>query len=222
MKGFLKTSIGKKLFMSLTGIFLVLFLLVHAGCNFAMLIGADAYNLVCHFMTNPVIKVIEPILGLGFLLHICYALILSVQNRKARGNNRYAVVDQSKSSKWASRNMLLLGLILFCILVLHLATVWAKVKGLVGELPVISIDGVEMENVYDHVVAQFQTWQAFVYVVLAIALWVHLNHGFWSAFQTIGLSNDLWRKRLEVIGNIYSTIVCLIFAIIPLYFFFIG
>ena len=110
MSNFISSSIGKKVVMSLSGLFLVMFLCVHLGINMLLLFDntGELFNLGCHFMTNPVIKVIEPILALGFIIHIAWASMLTIQNRKARPV-KYAVRNQKGNCTWSSRNMYVLG-----------------------------------------------------------------------------------------------------------------
>lgn len=209
MKGFFKSSIGKKLLMSITGLFLITFLLVHLTANMFLFGGKEAYNTAVEFMdTNPLIQLMQPILALGFLVHIIYSVIISIQNLKARGNDRYAKVDQSQSSTWASRNMLLLGIFVGSFLTLHLTDFFIPMKTS------------EIHDAYTLVVKRFDLWYISIpYVIGIIALGLHLHHAFWSAFQTIGLSNDIWKKRLTVLGDIYAVVVAVGYSIIALYFF---
>ena len=108
MSNFLTTSIGKKVIMSLSGLFLILFLCIHLSVNLLLLVGPDAFNAGCEFMELPFIKVIEPILALGFIIHIVWASILTIQNQKARPQ-KYALRKQSQNCTWPSRNMYILG-----------------------------------------------------------------------------------------------------------------
>lgn len=220
MKGFLSSSIGKKLIMSLSGLFLITFLLVHLGLNLTMLIDTkgEVYNLAAHFMdSNPLMKVMQPVLALGFLVHIVYGLIVQLNNWKARGNDKYASVNQKESSTWASRNMIWLGIFVLAFLVIHMVNFFAKLK--FGGAPEIEIDGVQMHDTFLLVAGLFETWwYDIIYIVGFIALGLHLHHAFWSAFQTIGWNNKIWRKRLQVIGDIYTIIIVVGFSIIPLYF----
>ena len=131
MSGLFCSSIGRKLLMSLSGLFLITFLLVHLSINALLLVpdGGRLFNAGAHFMaTNPAIKIMEPILGLGFLVHIIYGVILTIQNRKARGNDRYDSGNNTHSVSWASQNMLVLGITVFAFLVVHLANFWVKMK----------------------------------------------------------------------------------------------
>jgi succinate dehydrogenase / fumarate reductase, cytochrome b subunit len=208
MKGFLKSSIGKKLLMSLSGLFLVIFLLVHLTVNIFLFFGQEAYNAACEFMENPAIRIIEPILAAGFLVHIIYSLILTIQNRMARGNDRYAKVDQSKSSTWVSRNMFILGIMIFCFLAVHLLDFFLPWR--TSEIE---------PDPYITVTERFKIWYiSLLYIIGFIALGLHLHHAFWSAIQTLGLNNEKWRKRWTVAGDIYAIVVSAGFALITLFF----
>ncbi len=222
MAGFLNSSIGKKFLMSISGLFLILFVGVHAMLNSLLLVGPDAYNMAAHFMaTNVLIKIMEPILALGFIIHIVYAFILEISNYFKRGPARYKMAVRRHQSTWSSRNMIWLGIIIFVFLAVHLANFFWKVK--FGQVPETTVNGIKMHDTYTLVVSLFQSnlWIDLLYVLGAIALGFHLHHAFWSAFQTLGWSNEKWRKIWSTIGDIYAVIIALAFGIIPLYFYFI-
>ncbi len=224
MSSFLKSSIGQKFLMSISGLFLITFLLVHLFANLALLFGENAYNIVVHFMdTNPIIQIMQPMLTLGFLVHIIYASILTLQNQKATPN-KYSKVNQKESSTWTSRNMYVLGTFVLVFLVIHIINFFWKMK-ISGDtlLAEVSVDGVMMHNSYALVAGLFTAGTlgivyCLLYIVGVVALGLHLNHAFWSAFQTLGLSNDLWKKRLKVLGSLYAVFIAAGFSIIPLYF----
>ncbi len=221
--------------MSLSGLFLILFLLIHLTINsFLVLDGVfgfeetgQMFNAGAHFMgTFPLIKVIEPILGLGFLIHIAYSLLLTLQNRKARGNVRYASGDKTKDVTWASKNMLPLGIALLAFLAVHLINFWVKIKitGEVGhaQFPYLGTRMVHGEDAYTLVNTAFQNiWLVLCYVLGSIALAFHLSHGFWSAFQTIGWNNQIWFSRLKIVGNTVAWLIGLSFAAIALIQYFL-
>ncbi len=222
MAGFLSSSIGKKFLMSISGLFLILFVGVHATLNHLLLFGSDIYNEAAHFMaTNPIIKIIEPILALGFVVHIVYAFILEVSNYFKRGTNRYAKEERKHQSTWSSRNMIWLGIIILVFLITHLANFYWKIK-VTGQIPETVVNGVKMHDTYTLVTSLFKASLAIdiLYVIGAIALGLHLHHAFWSAFQTLGWSNEKWRKRLSIIGDIYAVLITFAFGIIPIYFYF--
>lgn len=208
----INSSVGKKVVMSVTGLFLILFLTFHALMNAVAIFSLDAYEAVCEFLgANWYALLGTAILAGGFVLHICFAFWLTLQNRKARGNDRYAVSARPKTVEWASQNMLVLGLIVVCFMVLHLVQLWAKMQlpEVMGDLPLGGREALE---------ATFgQLWTAPVYLIGFVALWFHITHGFWSALQTIGTANDLWIARWKCIGWWWATIVMSLFAVEALY-----
>ncbi len=218
MSSFFKASVGKKFLVSISGLFLISFLAVHLSTNLLLLSGQEAYNMAAHFMgTNPAIKVIEPILGIGFILHILYTAILTITNQNSRPQ-KYFVVDQSKTSSWPSRNMFVLGSLIFIFLVLHLSNFWFKMK--FGEMEYIDYGGTFVQDSYSLVTGKFVIWwYVLLYVAGAVFLGLHLLHGFHSAFQTLGLNNKIWRRRLTILGAIYSFFIAAGFSVIPIYFF---
>jgi succinate dehydrogenase / fumarate reductase cytochrome b subunit len=223
MSNFLTSSIGKKFFMSITGFFLMSFLVVHLSMNMLLIFddSGELFNKGAHFMgTNPIIKIVEPVLAIGFILHILYGIYTWFGNFTARPV-KYQKVNQSKASTWASRNMIILGALISIFLVLHLMNFWWKIK-FAGDpsLAPLMVGGVEMENAYALVSGLFKTSLVYdlLYIAGAVFLGLHLTHGFWSAFQTIGWSNDIWRKRIEVVATVYAYIIAIGFSIIPLYF----
>lgn len=220
MSNFLTASIGRKFIMSISGIFLLMFICVHLGINLLLLFddSGELFNLGAHFMaTNPLIKIMEPVLGLGFVVHIIWSFLISLQNYKARPVG-YDKSNAGYSSTWASRNMLVLGSLVLVFLVMHIIQFFIPVK--TGGLESVIIDGVEMHNTYLLVSELFKSSVLFciLYMIGGGLLGFHLGHGFWSAFQTIGMSNKYWLKRLQFIGKIYAIVVAVGFAIIPLYF----
>lgn len=217
MSNFFKASVGKKFIVSLSGLFLITFLIVHLTVNIFLLFGSEAYNNAAHFMaTNPIIRIMEPMLAVGFLLHILYAIVLTIANQRTRPEN-YQMIDQSESSSWPSRNMFILGGLVLAFLALHLSGFWFKMK--FGEMDYVDYAGVAMQDAYSLVSAKFAIWwYDIIYIAGAIFLGLHLLHGFQSAFQTVGMNNQVWRKRWIFLGTIYSLVIMIGFSIIPLYF----
>ena len=189
------SSVGRKVLMSVTGLFLVLFVTFHALMNAVALISFDAYDAICEFLGANWYAVLGTlILAGGFAIHIIYAFILTFQNRKARGNNRYDVTSRPKSVEWASQNMLVLGIIVLGVMVLHLTHFWAKMQ-----LPELMGDHVMNGKFYLKAIFS-QLWVLPVYLIWFVALWFHISHGFWSAFQTLGTANDKWIPRWQCIS----------------------
>lgn len=223
MSNFLSSSIGKKVIMSLSGLFLIAFLCVHLALNLLLILdnSGEWFNIGAHFMaTNPLIKIVEPILALGFIIHMIWAAILTLQNMKARPV-AYDVRSQSGNCEWASRNMFILGGLVLIFLCVHLFNFWWKIK-FAGSplLAPVMIGGTEMENTYALVSSLFNESIVYclIYILGAIFLGLHLTHGFWSAFQSIGFCNQIWRKRLECLAKIFAVVIAVGFCIIPLYF----
>jgi len=222
MGNIFSSSIGKKLVMSISGLFLITFLSLHLFLNSLLLVSADAFNFAANFMsTNPLIRIMEPVLALGFIIHIVYATMLTLSNQAARPLG-YKNVDQSKASTWSSRNMYVLGFALLSFLVMHVANFFWKIK--FGEVPSVMVDGVEMHDTYALVTSLFLTykWINGVYLAGALALGFHLSHGFWSAFQTIGWNSSVWMKRLQVISYLFAILIAGGYSCISLYFWFVA
>ena len=215
------SSLGRKLVMSISGCFLVLFLLFHMAMNVVALISGDAYNMICGFLgANWYALVGTAVLALGVLVHFVYAFILTWQNRKARGNVRYAVTVTEKGVDWESKNMLLLGVIVILGLLLHMTHFWSKMMlvELMGEhtnaLGLSPTDGAAL------IQFTFSKWYNVVlYLVWFAALWLHLNHGVWSMFQTAGFANDTWLPRLKCVAKLVSGLIFLGFAVVAVVFY---
>lgn len=219
MNWIFSSSIGKKLIMSITGLFLMVFLLVHLTVNLMLLVGdGKMFNHAAHFMaTNPVIKIVEPILAIGFIIHILYASIITLMNRSKRPIG-YIASNSNGVTTWASKNMYILGGTIFIFLVIHSVNFFWKIK--FGEVPTITYNNVEMDNAYQLVSGLFISywWYDIIYIAGAILLGFHLSHGFWAAFQTLGWNNKIWITRLETIAYIYAIVIAAGFSIIPLFF----
>ena len=215
------SSIGRKVVMSVTGIALILFLTFHGCMNVVALFSEEGYNMICEFLGANWYAVVAT-LGLAALavLHIVYAFILTAQNRTARGESRYEVATEVKAGKveWASKNMLVLGLIICIGLLIHLWNFWYNMMfaELVGAMPAISpTDGFGwIKETFSNPVF------VVIYIVWLVAIWFHLSHGFWSAMQTLGVSGKIWLKRWMCIGNIYVTVLMLMFLVVVLAFAF--
>ena len=207
------SSVGRKVVMSVTGLFLILFLTFHALMNLVGVINLKWYDAVCEFLGANWYAVLGTlILAGGFAIHIIYAFWLTLQNRKARGNNRYDVTSKPKEVEWASQNMLVLGIIVCCFMILHLAQFWAKMQ-----LP--ELMGDHVMNGTSYLQATFShLWVLPVYLIGFAALWFHISHGFWSAFQTLGTANDKWIPRWQCISKWWASIVFILFAVEACYF----
>lgn len=211
------SPIGRKVVMSLTGICLILFLTFHCGMNVVAFFSGESYNMVCEFLGSNWYAVAGTVvLAALAVIHIVYAFILTAQNRRARGNERYEVTASYKTVSWASQNMLVLGLIILIGLVLHLYNFWGHM--MFAELANVQVahdpaDGFAwIQDTFSNPVFSV------LYLIWIAALWFHLSHGFWSAFQTLGINGKIWLKRWQVIGCVYVTILMGVFAFLVLAF----
>lgn len=211
------SSIGRKVVMSLSGIALILFLTFHMSMNMVALFSGEAYNAVCEMLGANWYALVATA-GLAFLVavHIVYAFILTMQNRRARGGVRYAVTSRPSSVEWASQNMLALGIVVVLGLLLHMFNFWynmmfAEVFHL--STPFLPSDG------FAYIRATFANpLYVVLYVIWLLALWFHLTHGFWSAMQSIGLNGKVWFARWKKIGMIYVTLLMLGFLAVVVAF----
>ncbi|MFH1321054.1 MAG: succinate dehydrogenase cytochrome b subunit [Bacteroidota bacterium] len=215
MNNFIFSSIGKKLIMSITGIFLIFFLLVHLCLNLLLLIGnGEVFEEAAHFMaTNPAMKIMEYALAIGFILHIIYSGYLTLLNYLARPV-KYKMINRGETSSWSSRNMGITGVMVLIFLVIHLINYLYKIK---------FTDLIESGQItkYELVIGLYKPeyWYfVVIYIVSFILLGLHLNHSLQSSFQTLGWNNKIWGPRLKNISSIYALIIAVGFSIIPLYF----
>ncbi len=216
MVNFLCSSIGKKLIMSLSGLFLLIFLLLHLALNLAALISPDVYRFVCEFMnTNPLVQAMVPVLAGGFVIHILFSIFVEFKNWTGRPREmRYAVANKSKATSWASKNMFVLGVIVVLFLLLHLVNFWSHMQ-------LASWIGGEEKDPYELVVKTFQCpCYCVLYIIWFAAIAYHVSHGVWSAFQSIGLNNSKWIPRLQWLAKLYAIVVFLGFTLVPLCFLF--
>ena len=215
----INSSIGRKVVMSVTGVALILFLTFHCCMNIVALFSGEAYNMICELLGANWYAVVATI-GLAALavIHIVYAFILTIQNRRARGNERYEVTNTPDKVEWASQNMLVLGLIILLGLLLHLFNFWYNM--MFAEL-------LEMDTLHspgDGFAWIVETFSNPIYVVLyvvwLVAIWFHLSHGFWSAMHTLGWNGKIWFNRWRTIGIVYVTLLMLGFLVVVLAFAF--
>ncbi|MBQ5705690.1 MAG: succinate dehydrogenase/fumarate reductase cytochrome b subunit [Bacteroidaceae bacterium] len=219
----LNSSVGKKVIMSVSGIALVLFLLFHMSMNLVAIFSGEAYNMICEFLgANWYALVATAGLAALVIVHFVYAIILTLQNKKARGGQAYAYTAKPKEVEWASQNMFVLGVIVILGMGLHLYNFWAEMQ----LVEVMHMLGANVDATYaaDGVYHIKQTFSCPVYTVIylvwLVALWFHLTHGFWSALQTLGWNNQVWFERWRCIGNVIVTIIVAGFAAVALIYAF--
>ena len=204
------SSVGRKFVMAITGAVLVLFVTFHCCMNSIAICWPAAYNSLCEFLgANWYALIASVALALFILIHIVYAVILTLQNRKARGNVRYAISKRPKTVEWSSKNMLVLGIIILAFLVVHMIQFWAKmqlqeIRGVHDVLPPAA-GTLFLQEAFSLV------YTPIVYIIGFVALWFHLNHGIWSMFQSTGWDNTAWIARLKKVAVWWSSLVVFLF-----------
>ena len=222
MSNIFTSSIGKKLLMSLMGLFLISFLVVHLGINLLLIFSDsnESFNKAAHFMgTNKVVKVMEIILFGGFILHMIFGIMLSIKNMISRPVG-YKVANNEQSS-FFSKYMFHTSIVITIFLVLHLFDFYIKAK-FIGDVADVIYDGKHYHDLGTLVYQRFQMLGVVVFYILALlGLGFHLHHGFQSAFQTLGLNHPVYTPIIKAIGTIYSIVVSVGFMAIPvaIYFF---
>jgi succinate dehydrogenase / fumarate reductase cytochrome b subunit len=214
----INSSIGRKFVMSVTGTALVLFLLFHGAMNLVAIISPEGYNAICAFLGANWYAVVAS-MGLAALVgvHFVYATILTFQNYRARGHERYAVSKSQSEVEFSSRNMFILGLTVVGFIVLHLYNFWFKMQ--FAELTGIKTGAFDPQNGAEYVKALFSNpAYCALYLVWLAAIWFHLTHGIWSALQTFGLNNNTWMKRIKFVSYVVATFVVLMFAAVVVFY----
>ena len=222
MSNIFTSSIGKKLIMSLAGLFLILFLIVHLGINISLIIceSREYFNIAAHFMSsNVIIKIFEIVLFGGFILHMLYGMVLQIQNWLARPK-RYRIDNYSQTS-FFSKFMIHTALIITVFLVLHLLDFFIKSK-FADNVAEVVYNGKEYQDLGFLVIQRFKIgWVVIIYVVALLFLGFHLHHGFQSAFQTMGINHKTYSPVIKVIGLIYTLVITIGFISIPVYVYFL-
>ncbi len=207
--------------MSLTGLFLISFLFVHLIGNLQLLAndGGESFNTYAYFMTqNPLIKTISYGLYFFIVLHAIQGLMIAAKNRSAKGY-KYSKKTKENAS-WSSKNMAMLGILILAFICIHMGDFWFKMK--FGSLPMKTYAGFENEvtDLYGRVMVAFQEWYiVLIYLIGLLALYFHLAHGFQSAFHTLGLNHKKYTPIIKGLGTVFSLVVSVGFAIIPIYIY---
>lgn len=207
--------------MSLAGLFLIVFLIVHLGINLLVLLESpEAFNRAAHFMgTNVIVKIMEIVLFGGLLLHMLYACIVTIQNWIARPRG-YKKANYSQTSVF-SKYMFHTAVVLTIFLVLHLLDFYIKSE-FFGELEEVNYDGKIVHNLASLVIARFQIkWVVWVYLIALLGLGFHLHHGFQSAFQTLGINHPVYTPVIKTAGVIYTVLITGGFMSIPILVFYL-
>ncbi|NCF57530.1 MAG: succinate dehydrogenase [Bacteroidetes bacterium] len=216
-RGLFGSSLARKYWMALTGLFLSSFLIIHLIGNLPILFGdQEAFNLYAAFMTSfPPIKAVSYLLYGSILLHAIDGIFLMRQNKVARPE-AYVSYNGKANATWASRNMGLLGIFTLLFLIIHMRSFWYEMH--FGHVPTMDIEGAQVKDLYTMTIEAFhQLWYVILYVVCMIMLGFHLSHGMSSAFQTLGLNHPKYTPAIEKAGRYFAWIMALGFAIIPAY-----
>lgn len=210
--GIFSTSVGKKIIMSITGIFLMIFLVIHLFGNMFLYVGEEAFNLYVKNLDKikPIIRFIEVVLLFGFIYHIYNGIVLTIKNFASSGFKRYEVKETAPEVSWTSRSMYISAAVILFFLVVHLSHFWYNFN-------LVDIN----EDYYNFVTNSFKVWwYSALYVASVLFLGFHLYHGFESAFQTLGLNHKKYTPIIVALGKAYAIIIAGGFASIPIYFYF--
>lgn len=226
--GFLNSSIGRKVIMSISGLALILFIIFHGSMNLVLVFSEEAYNSICRFLGANWYALIGS-MGLALLVavHFVYGLYLTHTNWKARGQERYSVRKRNENVSWESENMLLLGSVIFGFLILHLYNFWFRMQ-------LAEITGGATAGAFDPHDGASYVRELFgampdsnhllgllyclLYLLWIVAIFLHLNHGVWSSLHTLGIDNSKWQKRLKIIGSCVAATAVLPFATVIIYY----
>lgn len=216
----ISSTLGRKLIMALSGLFLVIFLIGHVSGNLLLFKGdgGQAYNFYAEFMTtSPMIQVLRILTAISFILHIIYSIILTRINKKARPIE-YQVKEPSENSGFSARNMGILGSIILIFLLVHLRAFLYEMK--FGDIDYVDYGDLgKVKDLYSVVAYTFSNvYYSSFYVLMMVVLGFHLWHGFKSAFQTLGINHKKYTPFIEKVGYGFSIIVPALFALMPLYF----
>ena len=216
MAGLFKTSVARKVAMALSALFLILFLIIHLAVNLTSVISENTFNELSHFMgTNPLIQfAMQPVLLAGVIFHFVMGFVLEIQNKRARGSEKYYAYNGGANSSWMSRNMIITGVMILMFLGLHLWDFW------VGEMnyKYIQFNEPNPTRYYHELIEKFhEPLRVGMYVLCFVFLCLHLLHGFQSAFQSMGWKDDARKKLISQVGNWYSYIICGGFIFIALF-----
>ena len=214
MSGLIKSSIARKVVMALSGLFLVIFLVLHVTINLASVISPDFFNEASHFMGyNPIVQfLMQPILIIGVIVHFVMGFVLEIQNKKAR-SVRYVKFKGSANAPWVSRNMIYSGLVVLAFLGLHFYDFWVHEM----TYKYVEVLPADPTRYYAETVEKFAPiWRTVIYVVAFVLLALHLWHGFASSFQTMGVNNK-YSKGIKTFTQLFAVVVPLAFAFIAIY-----
>lgn len=210
------SSITTKFLMALTGAGFVLFLLFHGAMNFVSIFSPDGYNAICEFLGANWYAVVGTI-GLAILMvgHIVIGIILTIQNLRARGKKGYIKTERPMGVEWSSQNMLVLGLFILFGIVMHLYDFWYRMQfaELMGREPANGIERIRF--IFS------SNYLSIMYLIWLVVIWLHLSHGLWSMFQSMGANNERWKRRGQIIAYVVASLIVLLFASVVVYYWLI-
>ncbi len=208
----------RKTIIAATGLFLCIFLVVHLSANCILLLPEEtARSLYNSYSTtlreSPLIKIVAYLLYLSIILHVVFALLITIANRKAKPQ-KYVMNSSRENSTWTSQNMGLIGTMILLFIVVHLANFWARIKLGMGDA--VGLDAAGNVDVYEVTSSLFHNiYYVIFYTVLAIPLALHLHHGFKSAFKTLGFYHKKGLRIVAKIALVYAIVMGVGFGIIP-------
>jgi succinate dehydrogenase / fumarate reductase cytochrome b subunit len=214
---FLSSSIARKVAMALSGLFLITFLALHFFINLTSVFSEDVFNKCSHFMGyNPLIQfVMQPILVAGVAFHFIMGIVLEMKNRNARPV-AYAKYNGAANASWASRNMIISGLVVLAFLGLHMYDFWLQEI----TYKYVDVNPVDTTRYYEELVAKFENpIRTGLYCLAFLLLSLHLWHGFSSAFQSVGFNNK-FSKSIQKLGYAFAIVVPFGFIFIALFHHF--
>ncbi|NDV42205.1 succinate dehydrogenase cytochrome b subunit [Flagellimonas sediminis] len=210
----IKSSLARKYVMALSGLFLVIFLLLHVTINLASVLSPDFFNEASHFMGyNPLVQfLMQPILIIGVIVHFVMGFVLEIQNKKARSIG-YVKYNGSANAPWVSRNMIYSGLVVLAFLALHFYDFWVHEMA----YKYVEANPEDPTRYYHETVEKFSPiWRTVLYVISFVLLGLHLWHGFASSFQSMGVNNK-YTPNIKRCAKTFAVVVPLLFAFIAIY-----
>jgi succinate dehydrogenase / fumarate reductase cytochrome b subunit len=216
-KHYFTTSIGKKLVMGFTGLFLISFLIVHCYVNSMIFVGRNAFNAAADFMgTTVAIRILEIGLFVGIILHIVQGYMIAQKNASTRTIGYAVNTTNKRQSPWYSRSMTLLGTLILLFLIMHISHFWvpSRITHNLGETRLDN--GTTTHDLFGRMVEVFQSPVVVILYLIGVAsLAFHLFHGFFSAFQTMGLATHKYKHLIKGLGIVFALVICLLFAAMP-------
>lgn len=214
MSGLIKSSIARKVVMALSGLFLVIFLVLHVTINLASVFSPDFFNEASHFMGyNPIVQfLMQPILVAGVIVHFVMGFVLEIQNKNARGM-AYVKYKGSENASWVSRNMIYSGLVILAFLFLHFYDFWIHEMA----YKYVEVKPEDPTRYFAETVEKFEPfWRTILYVIAFVLLSLHLWHGFASSLQSMGVNNK-YTEGFKKFAKIFAVVVPLAFVFIAIY-----